>query len=482
MSKQFGPVVAGKFYPKEREDLLETIESCYTGSHGPGEVASPVERGLDESLGIVAPHAGYEFSGPVAAHAYSWLARFGRPSAVIIIGTNHSGFGPPVAIAKKGRWATPLGAVEINEGLADELLKNSSEIKNRTTPFSREHSLEVQLPFLQHLWGSDFSFVPICIRDQGRETAAEVGAAIEEAAPAGTIVIASTDFSHYPPYEKAREVDSVTANAILSNDPEELNRTLERNKFQNIEGLATSLCGWTSVLTLMHLTEDKDDLEYVDLEYKNSGDSRMGDKDKVVGYHAISVFRKNGKKKEHDDFSLNEQEKQWLLDLSYQTLRKVVGNEKKAGDGSNNVPIGLKTPAGAFVSLYKNGKLRGCIGHFGEDKPLYKVVEEMTRAAALNDPRFNPVSSEEIDDIKVEISVLTPMRKVDDVSKIEPGKHGILIRKGGRSGTFLPQVADKTGWNREELLGHCARDKAGLSWDGWKDAEVFIYEAIVFSG
>ncbi|MGM0377416.1 MAG: AmmeMemoRadiSam system protein A [Bacteroidota bacterium] len=160
----------------------------------------------------------------------------------------------------------------------------------------------------------------------------------------------------------------------------------------------------------------------------------------------------------------------------------MVGDDGTKDRDASDVPSALKTSAGAFVSLYKNGKLRGCIGHFGEDKPLYEVVEKMTRAAALDDPRFNPVSPEEIDDIKVEISVLTPMRKVDDVSEIKPGKHGILIRKGSRSGTFLPQVADKTGWGREELLGHCARDKAGLAWDGWKEAEVFVYEAIVFSG
>jgi len=281
MSKQFGPVVAGKFYPKEREDLLETIESCYTGSHGPGEVASPVERGLDESLGIVAPHAGYEFSGPVAAHAYSWLARFGRPSAVIIIGTNHSGFGPPVAIAKKGRWATPLGAVEINEGLADELLKNSSEIKNRTTPFSREHSLEVQLPFLQHLWGSGFSFVPICIKDQGRETAVEVGKAIEKAAPEGTLVIASTDFSHYEPEKVARDKDEQAIEAIVDMDVGEF--------YERITERGISICGYGAVAALMNFAASRE-LSPELLKYATSGEV-SGYGEEVVGYSAIGFER-----------------------------------------------------------------------------------------------------------------------------------------------------------------------------------------------
>lgn len=218
MSKQFGPVVAGKFYPKEPEGLIETIEGCYTGPHGPGEVASPAEGELNRDVGIVAPHAGYEFSGPVAAHAYSWLARFGRPSEIIIMGTNHSGLGPPAAIAKKGKWVTPLGQVEINEELATKISENSPKIKNQTTPFSREHSLEVQLPFLQHLWGSNFSFVPICIKDQGRETADEVGQAIEEATPSETLVIASTDFSHYESPEVAKDKDKKAVDAIVDMD------------------------------------------------------------------------------------------------------------------------------------------------------------------------------------------------------------------------------------------------------------------------
>ncbi len=277
MSKQFGPVVAGKFYPKERDELLETIESCYTGSHGPGEVPAPVEGELDEDRGIVAPHAGYEFSGPVAAHAYSWLAGFGRPSAVIIIGTNHSGFGPPVAIARKGRWATPLGTVEIDEGLANEILESSSEIKNRTTPFSREHSLEVQLPFLQGLWGSDFSFVPICVKDQGRETAAEVGKAIEKVAPTGTLVVASTDFSHYEPEEVARDKDRRAIDAIVDMEVGEF--------YERISEYGISICGYGAVAALMNFAASRE-LSPKELKYATSGEV-SGYGEEVVGYSAI---------------------------------------------------------------------------------------------------------------------------------------------------------------------------------------------------
>jgi len=135
---------------------------------------------------------------------------------------------------------------------------------------------------------------------------------------------------------------------------------------------------------------------------------------------------------------------------------------------------------GAFVSLKKKGKLRGCIGTFKPDAPLYNLIQTMTIASATEDTRFLPVQANELKDIDIEISVLTPMKRINDVSKIVLGKHGIYIKKDGRSGTFLPQVATETGWTLEEFLGHCARDKAGIGWDGWKNAEVYTYEAIVF--
>ena len=140
----------------------------------------------------------------------------------------------------------------------------------------------------------------------------------------------------------------------------------------------------------------------------------------------------------------------------------------------------LKQKCGAFVSLHKQGRLRGCIGHFGEDVPLHEIVAEMARAAAFEDPRFMPVTRDELDDIDIEISVLTPMRRIESLDEFQLHKHGIYIKKGYRSGTFLPQVADEVNWTKEEFVGHCAQDKAGIGWDGWKDAELYVYEAIVF--
>jgi AmmeMemoRadiSam system protein A len=135
--------------------------------------------------------------------------------------------------------------------------------------------------------------------------------------------------------------------------------------------------------------------------------------------------------------------------------------------------------SGVFVSLYKQGKLRGCIGRFTPDMPLYELVQEMAIASALNDHRFSPLKIEEVPEIKAEISVLSPLKRIRSMEEIELGRHGIYIQKGSATGTFLPQVALNTGWSREEFIEHCASDKAGIGRNGWKDAELYTYEAVI---
>jgi AmmeMemoRadiSam system protein A len=158
-----------------------------------------------------------------------------------------------------------------------------------------------------------------------------------------------------------------------------------------------------------------------------------------------------------------------------------VENRKKPEIEEKNLSSGIMTNYGAFVTLKKHGNLRGCIGQFEASEPLYKVVQKMAIASAMRDYRFSPVDPSEIPELEVEISVLTPMRRIRSIDEIELGKHGIYIRKGNNSGTFLPQVATETGWTKEEFLGHCAQDKAGIGWNGWKDAVLYVYEALVFS-
>jgi AmmeMemoRadiSam system protein A len=169
-----------------------------------------------------------------------------------------------------------------------------------------------------------------------------------------------------------------------------------------------------------------------------------------------------------------------LKGIAYESIRDSLEGKRIAQPKSIAQYPTLNSKCGAFVSLHKHGRLRGCIGHFGEDVPLHEIVAEMARAAAFEDPRFTPLRRDELDDLDIEISVLTPMRRIQSLDEFELHRHGIYIRKGYRSGTFLPQVADEVNWTKEEFVGHCSQDKAGLGWDGWRDAELYVYEAIVF--
>lgn len=272
-----GPVAAGKFYPAERSNLIGRLEECYTHSYGPGQVPARPEGELEESVGIIAPHAGYRASGPVAACSYHWLGGLGAPRSVIIIGTNHTGLGSRVSVLTEGTWETPLGTLDIDTELANSLVEESEVLTPGTSAFTREHSIETQLPFLQHLLEEDFAFVPICPRDQSRETAIEIARAVVEVSPQGTLLVGSTDFTHYEPQEEAERKDSEAINAIL-----DLNLDLF---YDRVKELNISICGYGAVGSLINFARKKG-LTAEELKYATSGEiTGMGRE--VVGYSAI---------------------------------------------------------------------------------------------------------------------------------------------------------------------------------------------------
>ena len=213
----------------------------------------------------------------------------------------------------------------------------------------------------------------------------------------------------------------------------------------------------------------------------NSGDSKHGEKDQVVGYWSLAVSGPTTQKGQSSAFDFTRDEKIMLLKIARNTIEKYVRTRRIPDDNPAMYGEKLKIHAGAFVTLKKDNTLRGCIGRFSADMPLYKLIGEMAVASSMEDNRFDPVDVGEIDQLEIEISVLSPLKKISSPNEIILGKHGIYIKKGYTSGTFLPQVATENGWNLDEFLGHCARDKAGIGWNGWKDAELFIYEACVFS-
>ena len=268
---------------------------------------------------------------------------------------------------------------------------------------------------------------------------------------------------------------------MFGRKPDKLLTTLKENEDKNVTNLATSLCGWTSVLTLLYMTEDDPSISLNPIYYQNSGDSKYQDKSQVVGYWSIAVSKTEKAAPESKSFNLTPKDKKDLLKVARTTLEQYIRYNKTPEINATGFSETIKTPSGAFVTLTEDKALRGCVGLFTSQDPLYKVVQQMAIAASTEDNRFPRVDPTEISKISIEISVLSPLKKIHSIDEIVLGKNGIYIRKGYRSGTFLPQVANETGWTKEDFLGHCARDKAGLGWDGWKDADIYTYEAVVFS-
>ena len=321
--------------------------------------------------------------------------------------------------------------------------------------------------------------MPIALGVNQPETCRQIAELLLPYMKGENLFVISTDFSHYPAYSDALKVDKAVADSIISNSPDRLLKTLRSFEGSGIKNLATPLCGSSGVLTLLYMTSAAGgDVVYHPIQYQNSGDAAIGDKAGVVGYHAMAVTRQM--QVAADSFILAPEERKALLDLARATVEGYVRRGLLPEVDPGIVTDSLKAKAGAFVTLKKRGQLRGCIGRFEASEALYRVVQDMAVAAASQDFRFKPVGEDEIADLTVEISVLTPMKKINSINEFELYRHGIYMRKGVRSGTFLPQVAREAGWTKEEFFGHCARDKADIGWDGWKEAELFVYEAIVF--
>lgn len=479
--------MAGRFYPGTSSELNSDLKSMFAKAEKPQ---------CKDVMAVISPHAGYVFSGGVAASAYNQLDKEKQYKTIFLIGSSHRASFTGASIYSVGNYETPLGTVKVNRELAQQLIDEYDFFNFYKDVHMFEHSLEVQLPFLQYILKKDFQIVPIIIGSQNKEMSKKIAKALKPYFTEENLFVISTDFSHYPPYDDACKTDKATAEAICTNDPEELLSTIDKNDRSGIADLATSCCGWTSVLTLMYITEGMD-VDYKLVQYKNSGDSPYGDHDRVVGYNAIVVVpvetdneatKKAGtesvKPEDNDNsdtYTLTDEEKKQLLELARNTIKEYIINDKTPKLKSEDFSENLHEHCGAFVTLHKDGNLRGCIGRFEPDISLYQVVQEMAISAATRDYRFSTVTKNEIDDLEIEISVLTPLKKIDSIDEIELGKHGIYIKKGMAGGTFLPQVATETGWTKEEFLGHCSRDKARLGWDGWKEADIYTYEAIVFS-
>ena len=473
--KQLGldrkPVVAGSFYPSDAKKLNAQLELFFN------EVDDKtIEEGL---AAIIVPHAGYVFSGGVAAMAYCKIDPQKSYERIFLIGSSHHVLLSGASIYNRGKYQTPLGKVEVDTELANSLITQNKLLDYAPDAHNREHSLEVQVPFLQYWLKKPFKIVPIVIGTQTPETCKKLSKILEPYFTSENLFVVSSDFSHYPTYDDAKIIDNITGEAILENSPEAFIQAIKGNEKKQVPGLATSCCGWTSVLTLLNSTSEQPGIKVRHIKYLNSGDSQYGGHDRVVGYHSFSFVRESSTKAQ-GEFILTTEDKQILLAIARESIEARLAGKPYPKVDVDKLPENLKKNCGAFVTLNKHSQLRGCIGHFVPKEPLYRVVQEMAVAAAFNDHRFSPLVKAEMSTIDIEISVLTPLKRIYSVDDFMLGDQGIYIIKGNRSGTFLPQVAESTHWNKEEFLGHCARDKAGIGWEGWKDAELYTYEALVF--
>jgi len=466
------PAAAGRFYPADAKELRNTLNDLFA-------IAKP--RKTENLIGIVSPHAGYVFSGSVAASGYNQIDPDKQYDNIFVIASSHQIAFPGASVYNKGDYITPLGKVSVNIVLANELITGNPVFTYNPEADLTEHSLEVQIPFLQYHLKREFKLVPIVIGTQSKETCQKIAKALKPWFNEHNLFVFSTDFSHYPSYTDAVSTDKATCDAIVSGSPEGLMKMLDEYQYKNVPGLSTNLCGWTSILVMLNLAHQDPEIKITPVQYMNSGDSKFGDKDQVVGYWSLAVTNPETGKNQSSVFEFNQEDKIMLLKIARNTIEKYV-NERRIPDiNPEKYSENIKIHAGAFVSLKEYGNLRGCVGRFSSDIPLYQLIREMAIASSTEDNRFDPVSSSETDKLTIEISVLSPLKRISSTGQIILGKHGIYIKKGYASGTFLPQVATETGWTVEEFLGHCARDKAGLGWNGWKDAELFIYEACVFS-
>ncbi len=440
--------VAGQFYPSNPIMLKEDVCRMLTESRSEKE---PVKL-------LIVPHAGYVFSGEIAAKAYASIPQ--DIETVFIIGPSHHKWFSGVHVTDAHWYETPLGKVDVNTEITGELISHP-ECVRVTAAEDREHSIEVQLPFLQaHL--SNFKIVPLITGDVDPVFIAEL---IVPFLNEKTIVVASSDLSHFLNQTEARKVDDSSIQTIVTGDAKGF-----------IDG-----CGETAVRVVMELARRLQVAPRI-LDARTSFEAapEFGSSLRVVGYASI-LYSGSNHEKPSSEFSQEEQK--LLLRIARQSLVSAV-YRKPQSDAIPAVPI-FSEKRGCFVTLTSLGRLRGCIGYIQPIKPLYQAVVDNAVNAALHDPRFSAVKVSELDNVRIEISVLTLPQVLsysspeDLLSRLEIGVHGVILKNGYCESTFLPQVWDQLP-DKVTFLEHLAL-KGGMEKDGWKSAEVFTYQAIHFS-
>jgi len=419
------PVVAGQFYPASPSQLKEMIQ---------GMVDEKAEK--EEVIGLVSPHAGYIYSGPVAGAV---ISKIKFKDTFVIMGPNHTGSGKPLSIMTQGTWKTPLGEVEIDSELGKQILATSSYLQEDNVAHLYEHSIEVQLPFLQY-FKPDIKLVPIILAYASSAAYKEIGKEIAKAIKElnkEVVIIASSDMTHYEPHESAQRKDTQAIEAILDLNEDEL--------LKRVDELNISMCGYAPAVSLISAAKELGAKGAELVRYQTSGDT-SGDYSSVVGYAGIIITA---------------EEMSPLVKLAKETVETYV-KEGKTPHPKKLTPE-MKEKAGVFVSIHKLEQLRGCIGTFEPERD--NVAEEIITNAissASRDPRFPPIAPDELKDLDYSVDVLTTPEPVADKDQLDPKKYGVIVEAGFRRGLLLP---DLEGVDTVDYQIDICRQKAGIASD-----------------
>jgi len=461
------PEFDGQFYPAPKEELSTMIDNLLTKAQ-PKDVSGDIFM-------LISPHAGYGYSGQTAAFGYK-LIKDKPYKTVIILGTSHHKLFNGAALYNQGAFATSLGKINVDEEFAKSISGKDPEVFIDESAFNQEHSVEVELPFLQKVL-TGFKIVPVVVGDCSLETCRKIALLFKEAIGdrKDILLVVSSDLYHGYDFEEADKVDAVTLDLIKKMDYQGLYYALREDRAQ--------ACGGFGIVVALDIARE---LGYRRTEVLNrtnsavvTGKSMKGDW--TVGYASCAVFKPARPLVGQGGNMLNSQQRKKLLKIARQAIEEYLKTGKKLGVSEAD-PV-LNQKMGAFVTLTEQGRLRGCIGNLTANQPLYLTMRDMAIAAAVDDPRFPAVSLTGIKNIQLEISVLSPLKRVASADDIELGKQGVLVRSGVQSGVFLPQVAAETGWSKEEFLNNLCSQKAGLAADAWKDksCQLYVFNAEVFS-
>lgn len=461
------PIVAGTFYPNQRDELAATVNHHLSNVSNLPSIDGQI-------IAIIVPHAGLVYSGQIAAFAYK-LIEDNPIKNVVLCGPSHhyalqglSIYGPGI------KWKTPLGTVSCNDSLCQKLLDFDKGINVNKKAHLKEHCLEVQLPYLQTVL-SDFEIVPIIIGQQNH-TAISMLADVLSAQKfdSSTIMVASTDWQHYHPAKVGWPMDSLGIDCVVNLDADRLESYLKNGEVE--------MCGGGPTVAIMRAAIKMGANSVKILRYGDSGDI-TGDKSSVVSYVAAVIYKANDEVSEagndsHSSTNLSQDDRKQLLDIARLSIESYL-KDKTIPDFE--VSGLIAQPGAAFVTLEKNGQLRGCIGHTVAVEPLYKTVSVCAVQAAVADRRFPPVQAGELPNLHIEISWLTPLERIESLDEIQVGRDGLMITLGNKRGLLLPQVATEYGWNRTQFLENTCH-KAGLPSDAYKAPEVVIekFQAVIF--